>query len=168
MLPGLALDSWAQVILPHSWDCRLVSSYPALPQRLFSMPLYLLVLPCSLSQLSFLWALAAVYNLLVWKDKINNECSSKILAELGAVMHTPTVPEKWKAKARASLSPGIQDQPGQHRGGQKIEGGNIPHHLTWPSFAVTEWRCSECSDVLERGGWQRRPRESRNKSTKVN
>lgn len=65
MLPGLALDSWAQVILPHSWDCRLVLSYPALPQRLFSMPLYLLVLPCSLSQLSFLWALAAVYNLLV-------------------------------------------------------------------------------------------------------
>lgn len=46
------------------------------------------VLPGSLSQLSFLPALAAIYNSLVWKGKINNESSSKILTELGAVVHT--------------------------------------------------------------------------------
>lgn len=44
MLPGLALSSWAQVILLHSRDYRLVPPFPALPQRLFLMPLYLSLL----------------------------------------------------------------------------------------------------------------------------
>lgn len=76
MLPGL----------PGTVGCATVPSFTSETVLLTTVSKF--VLPGSLSQLSFLPSLAAIYNSLVRKDKINNESSSKILTELGAVVHT--------------------------------------------------------------------------------